>query len=203
MVVDISHKLLFLLVLALVCVHGDLSAQMYQGIPANIEQYIDTQEDKEEKITPGYPSINGFFGKSSSGDSFFNTNNTSSSKMFETTSAVPSIEGISNTVELPREAHENKQYEMEVRNDPGEGEVQHEENRNQEEEIPESVRELDSSIETAVEESSSDPRIQSALKASQNIREAIFGKHKTNEAGKSTADYQKTKRKEKEESVRF
>jgi hypothetical protein len=125
--------------------------------------------------------------------------------MFNSASTVPSIEGITNTVSVEMEP-EVKQYEMEVRNEEVEdGKVQESPNSQEDSavdtDVPEAVEGLDSSIEIATKESSNDPRIRSALEASRQIREAIFGKKVVSKSEKNSKGV--TAKIQKEESVRF
>ncbi len=163
----------------------------------------ESYEAVQENTAPGYPSVDGFFGKKTGENSFFRAKDVSSSSMFDSSSAVPSFEGVSNVIAVePRE--EVKQYEIEVRNEKEEYPVSQNEEQGSEEteaEVPEPVKQLDSSIERAMNESSSDPKIQSALKASRDIREAIFGKKVVAAETVKTKGNQQNKG--KEESVRF
>jgi hypothetical protein len=158
-----------------------------------------------EGVGEGYPAINGFFEGDKKGADFFEGRETSSSGMFNSTSSVPSFEGITNTVSVEM-APEVKQYEMEVRNEEAEDKEQNSQKHQEDSsvadtDLPDSVEELDSSIEMATRESSNDPRIQSALEASRQIREAIFGKKAVSKSEKSEKGV--TAKAHKEESVRF
>lgn len=190
--------------------YGQLAdTSYYPEMPEMDENY----EIKNKKENSNYPSVDGFFAgklanEQSHKGSFFNSKDLSSSNMFNSSSPVPSFDGVSNSIQIKEELEQNnkeevKQYDAVIRyeDEENKGFAKGEEAELKDKEVPDTVKHLDSSIEMAVSESSSDPKIQSALKASMEIREAIFGKKAVVDKDKNKKTSSKTTK--IEDSVRF
>lgn len=158
------------------------------------------QEHSVIPTTTQGSSVDGFFGNNSNKEGFFAGKDLSSSNMFNSASSTPSFEAVESALPMNSEK-EVKHYEVEIRNEPVDVVAEVEEEKKVEVETPEAVERFDNSLETAAKESSSDPRIRSALKASQEIREAIFGKKVVADKAKASAKSNEVKK--REDSVRF